>query len=155
MTVTEVSPHENVKATTGPVVRYKPNPLGPIKPPSSHNKYDLWTTPVIHMDNSWLLPENNTPIESTSSKSSFPEFDEVDCDGVETQLVDIPLPSMENIFPHKRLNLPPSCFAGGCVCGHQFEHRDVYYERRKLKLLRSPGITIRPKCAPVNIKLRS
>lgn len=64
------------------------------------------------------------------------------------------LPSMELIVPYKRLDLAPSCFLNGCVCGHHFEFRDMAYESRKHRNPRSNGVTIRPKTQPISAKLR-
>lgn len=67
---------------------------------------------------------------------------------------DTMLPSMELIVPYKRLDLAPSCFLNGCVCGHHFEFRDMAYESRRRRNPRSNGVTIRPKTPPISAKLR-
>jgi hypothetical protein len=59
-----------------------------------------------------------------------------------------------NCVTHKHLNIPPSCFTHGCVCGHNFEFRDMAYEIRKRTSNRSSGVTIKPKIKPVTIKLK-
>lgn len=127
-------------------------------------QYDLWTTPVIAIGDILNTGgDHDTP--SISDRSSNPSTDSTpelslgsgqssSDDDLQQQLAALPLPSMELILPHRRLALPPSCFPNGCICGHQLEHRDVVYEPRKRKNLRSPGVTIRPKVTPVDLKLR-
>lgn len=68
---------------------------------------------------------------------------------------DFSIPTMENIVTFKRLNLTPSGFTNGCICGHHVEFRDMVYETRKRRNTRCPGVTIRPKTPPIIIKLRS
>jgi hypothetical protein len=53
---------------------------------------------------------------------------------------------------HKRLLLAPSCFTEGCICGHNFEFRDMVCASRKRT--RCQGITIIPKTRPISAKLR-
>lgn len=55
---------------------------------------------------------------------------------------------------HKCVNLAPSLFLNGCICGHNIEFRDAVYETRKRKPMRVTGVTIRPKVAPIAAKLR-
>ena len=54
----------------------------------------------------------------------------------------------------KKLNLSPSCFRYGCVCGHHIEFRDIITDTRKRKRLIRPGVTIRPKTPPIVVSLR-
>lgn len=57
------------------------------------------------------------------------------------------------LFPKDRkLDLLPSCFENGCICGHNIEFRDLV-ETQKRKNTRRPGVTIRPKTPPIAIKL--
>lgn len=92
--------------------------------------------------------------ESSSSTPEISSDDNSDCQLLEVPLA-MSLPSMENITPYKRLDLPATCFPNGCICGHQFEYRDVFYDTRKRRNLRAPGITIRPQVAPVPVSLRT
>ena len=55
---------------------------------------------------------------------------------------------------HKRIQVAPSLFLNGCVCGHHVNFRDVIHDPRKRKNTRRPGITIRPKTPPISIGLR-
>jgi len=48
----------------------------------------------------------------------------------------------------KKLELSPSCFKHGCICGHSFEFRNSIQSPNQY------GITISPKVNPLNIKLR-
>lgn len=90
---------------------------------------------------------------SELSSESSPSKEDLDED-LERELDLLPLPSMELISPHKRLDLPPSYFPSGCICGHMFDYRDVIYESRKRRHIRVPGITIHPKTPVVHIRLR-
>lgn len=63
--------------------------------------------------------------------------------------------NQEKIITHcTSKTLPPSRFMHGCICGHNVEIRDLIYDHRK-RNLRCPGITIRPKVAPISLKFRS
>jgi hypothetical protein len=64
------------------------------------------------------------------------------------------LPIMTLISPYRHLEMSPSYFLNGCVCGHNFEFRDMVYESRKRKYPKSLGVTIRPKTIPISAKLR-
>lgn len=83
------------------------------------------------------------------SSSSTPELSSDDSSDCQV------LPTMENITPYKRVGLPATCFVNGCICGHQFEYRDVFYDSRKRRHIRSPGITIKVQSTPVPVSLRS
>lgn len=92
--------------------------------------------------------------QSYSSSSSDPmSVDSADSD--DNEMYRCPLPSMEPIIPYKRLKLAPSCFTHGCVCGHNFEFRDMACESRKHKPNRHSGVTIKPKIPPITAGLRT
>jgi len=55
---------------------------------------------------------------------------------------------------HRRLELAPSCFLNGCICGHDIEFRDMVYDTRKRRNTRCQGVTIKPKTQPVSVSLR-
>jgi hypothetical protein len=67
---------------------------------------------------------------------------------------DFNLPTMEIIVAHKRINIGPSCFVYGCVCGHNVEFRPMTYETKKYRTNNRSGITIKPKTSPIICKLR-
>jgi hypothetical protein len=56
---------------------------------------------------------------------------------------------------YTRMNLTPSGFTNGCVCGHHVEFRDFFCDVRKRRNTRCPGVTIRPKTLPIMVKLRT
>ena len=53
---------------------------------------------------------------------------------------------------NKQLDLPPSRFFHGCVCGHHVEIRDLICDQRKRPFRH--GVTIKPKTQAIGIKLR-
>ena len=142
-------------------------------------KYNIWNTPMFYLNTSASdIPEcsssfsdsnNNsnsdenllsTPLNSETPSSNddmsispLSSNDETNADLFQDYENRI-LPSMELIVPHKRLDVSPSCFLNGCVCGHHFEFRDMAYESRKRRNTRSSGVTIRPKIPPITAKLR-
>lgn len=137
--------------------------------------YDLWNTPVSDLHNTLRIKmreslqeyssessPSNEDLEFTSELSSpsnedsefTSELSSPSNEDSDEQLVSLPLPSMELISPHKRLDLPPSYFPSGCICGHMFDYRDAIYESRKRRPIRVPGITIRPKTPVVHVRLR-
>lgn len=92
--------------------------------------YDMWNSPtLISLDN-----------------TSFSESEDTSSSGSE--------PDPEEPRSKKRLNLAPSCFTNGCVCGHHIEFRDVIVDQRKRRNTRCPGVTIRPKAPFISIKLK-
>lgn len=101
--------------------------------------YDVWSSPEIDLSKILDAPANDSMSSETSTSSS----EDGECHSC---------PTMEAIEAHRRLQLPASPFPHGCVCGHLFDHRAVIYENRKRKNLRCPGITIRPKIVPVDLK---
>lgn len=54
----------------------------------------------------------------------------------------------------KKVDLNPSGFVQGCICGHDIEIRDIIYDNRKRRNMRCPGVTIKPKTSPVRLNLR-
>lgn len=107
------------------------------------------------------MEESSSPLsKSLSSSISSNEYDSLppssndDASDSYDSGSDSLLPSMEVIIPYKRLDLAPSCFLNGCVCGHHFEFRDMAYESRKRRNSGSSGVTIRPKTPPISAKLR-
>lgn len=137
--------------------------------PKKYAYYDLWSTPTINIDGVFDSIDDTTAVTPTISDSSSPLSDDSTPDlsscsdqsalsgtdelSVDSDDLDFSLPSMEAIVPRRRLDLPPSCFQSGCICGHQFEFRDMVYISRK-KNTRSPGVTIRPRVAPITARLR-
>ena len=63
-------------------------------------------------------------------------------------------PCMTYFSKHKRLQLTPSPFYHGCICGHHIEHRDTVHETRKRRVPKSMGVTVRPRIRPLNISFR-
>lgn len=59
------------------------------------------------------------------------------------------------LCPYKRVNLDPSYFRHGCICGHNFKFRDIALPHRNKKYQRPTEVTIRPTSPIVPIKLRS
>lgn len=55
---------------------------------------------------------------------------------------------------YKKLKLGASLFKSGCVCGHNFKHRDTIEDTRKRKNFKIFGVTIRPNTEPVKVTLR-
>jgi hypothetical protein len=107
------------------------------------------SSPSTSSDDIFIDSSESPP--STSSDDIFIDSsDSSDSDNSEL----LALPTMEPIVPYRRLNLTPSCFLNGCICGHKFEFRDMAYESRKRRNIRSNGVTIRPKTPPINAKLR-
>lgn len=117
-----------------------------LSSPSSNDEMSL-SPPSSNDDMLLSTPSSNEEMLSTPSST-----DETNCDLFDDY--DTRLPSMELIVPHKRLDLSPSCFLNGCVCGHHFEFRDMAYESRKRRNIKSSGVTIRPKTPPIKAKLR-
>lgn len=146
-----------------------------IEPPPGLDPSDTWTsTPEADLSFSTdvILPQSETILEtstpsisdasSTPSSESTPDLSSETDESILDEMMDemnddvipeLPLPSMELIAPHRRLNLPPSCFPNGCICGHQFEYRDAVYIHRR-RNTRVTGLTIRPKVVPIAAKLR-
>lgn len=129
---------------------------------------DFWRTPIfvetsptLSDDTPMLSDELSTPSPTSSDSDGSSLYISSDSDNASPEISDdsddshnSSIPRLEFILPHKRLNLAPSCFTHGCVCGHGFEFRDMAYESRKRRNNRAPGVTIRPKVAPIAAKLR-
>jgi hypothetical protein len=118
---------------------------------SSSEISDISESPELSENNSPISSPEQMIIDSGSGSGSGSGSDDSGSD----ENYEILLPSMELIIPHKRVRLTPSCFINGCVCGHQFEFRDMAYENRKRRNTRCPGITIKPKTSPIAAKLRN
>ena len=73
-----------------------------------------------------IFSEYRTTLSSSTSSYSFP--------------------ILERITPHKSINLTPSPFVHGCVCGHRYKYRNVTYNKHT-------GTTLKPKVNPVAITL--
>lgn len=126
------------------------------------------TAPVI-MSNNELFNFSASPEAPTSPEApgspTGPELSEkhhlliIDDSGSDSsgseENCNISIPIMEPIMPYKQVRLPPSCFINGCICGHNFEFRDMAYEIKKRRNTRCPGITIKPKVPAITAKLRN
>lgn len=95
-----------------------------------------------HLSNNSYVSEENS-----SSSIESPRSSSDDDLGVKS--------SPDSYLAHRRLDLSPSRFSHGCVCGHNVEIRDVIYDLRNRRNTRCPGITIRPKTPPIAISLRA
>ena len=84
-----------------------------------------------------------TPI--SSQDLSLESIDSDDSDAIDL---------INKLRRQKRLNVAPSCFTHGCVCGHNIEFRDMAYETRKRRIVRSSGVTIKPKIEPISVGLK-
>ena len=98
--------------------------------------------------------QSNSISPSYYSDESIPSDETIYESSEEMSIDNTKLPTMELIAPYKHLSLAPSCFVNGCICGHDFEFRDMAYEPRKRRYPKSSGVTIRPKINPISAKLR-
>ena len=119
-------------------------------------EYDLWKSATFPCIDSFNFTSSNESSSSLSTPYTSSGSDPMSCDSSDDSHSDkSSVPTMELISSHKRLNLTPSCFINGCVCGHNFEFRDMVHENRSRRLIHGCGITIRPKVPPINTKFRS
>ena len=126
------------------------------------SKYDMWKNYLIfHNDSNLASLSGNgeqlvlDDIDSTGSSFSDPNSnDSVELDDQRDKNINYTLPYMVPIHKHKRLNIGPSCFHNGCICGHNIEYRDMVYETRKHRNIKVLGVTIRPKTPAINVRLR-
>jgi hypothetical protein len=134
--------------------------------------YDKWTSDMeissqstsvsVSCSSDDTVPYSSSEVTPESSEEMhiddpllYPS-DEVTPESSEEIHIDNPLLApIETLSSHKRLMLSPSCFLNGCVCGHNFDFRDMAYESRKRKPAPSGGVTIRPKIPPISAKLRN
>lgn len=98
---------------------------------------DLYTDLLVPIS----LPANSA-METSDSSSCNSDGDK--------QLYKIP--AIEDTY--KCVDLTPSSFIHGCVCGHDVEYRDAVYENRRRKRGGLAGLTFKPKVAPIAAKLR-
>jgi len=128
------------------------------------SRYDIWKNYLIfnNEDDTNLASSSGNggqlvldDIESTGSSFSDPNSnDSIELDETRDKNINYTLPYMVPINKHKRLNIGPSCFHSGCICGHNIEYRDMVYETRKHRNIKVLGVTIRPKTPAINIGLR-
>ena len=91
--------------------------------------YDIWNSPIPFHSN--LVQSSPTTSDSSGSDDSSGDS-----------------PSTEPIKSYKKLNLGPSIFENGCICGHNVEIRNTFHDSR-----RKHGTTIQPKIPPIPVIL--
>lgn len=130
--------------------------------------YDMWKSPLltntdienikdILSSQSAELPhctQTGSECSSYSGSSNPPTYSESSSDADDVDASEYVPPCMVQIYKHKRLQLTPSAFSHGCICGHHVQYRDMVYETRKRRYPKSMGITIRPKTPALTIALR-
>lgn len=57
-------------------------------------------------------------------------------------------------IPDKNINIGPTCFAHGYVCGHNVVVRDLTSMPKRHRGMRHLGVTINPKTNPIKAGLR-
>lgn len=63
-------------------------------------------------------------------------------------------PVMTTIFNRKNLHLTPSPFHNACICGHNYEYRNILRDKRQYRNNKIHRTTILPKTSPVIISLK-
>lgn len=124
------------------------NPNAPVYTP--RNYIHLNFNPVISRaetnENSFLVPKGTI---YTPKRNIINSFDPIICP-----------PDLEkytkqkckdNIKIRKRLELSPSGFGNGCICGHHQDIRDTFYHSNIIH----HGTTIHPKTPAIGLKLQS
>ena len=109
-----------------------------------------------HLSNSSLTSDSSTS-ESSSPDSSISESNGSDPDSSDDSGGDCreyQIPCMEIIKPYRSLELTPSYFASGCICGHNIEYRGMFCDERKRKHVQN-RITIHPKTPPITVILNN
>ena len=115
--------------------------------PRSHYFSSATILPICDTLNEILVTKHhNCDLENSFSY----ELSEPDQSSDETNKVQ----HKKQIVNHKRLQLTPTLFANGCICGHHVEYRDTFCETRKKRNLKPLGVTIRPKTSPIVVSFR-
>jgi hypothetical protein len=122
----------------------------PVSSPDIESNSDDFTTASssdIESNSNDFTPVSSPDIESNSNDftpASSPELKRENTSDV----------TVTKFVRRKQLNLEPSCFLNGCVCGHHLDIRDMVYDTRKRKINRCSGVTIRPKTPPILVRLK-